>query len=311
VINRGNYRADIFANSKTKSAFEACLFEACMKSGWTLHAFVLMCNHFHLALETPHGNLVTGMHWLQATFGCRFNRLRKECGHVFQGRYKALLIGEGRCLGAVCDYIHLNPVRAGVLPVERLREYRHSSYWYLRNPKRRPAFLHPETALASAGCLADNQTGWDLYDDLLEQQVADGPSPKGRTYVNLSKGWAIGTDEFKAALIAEHRLTALTRAWGQSGANEVRIAHWQTALNLALKTLNRSAKDASAARKSAPWKLAIAVWMKTHTQASNGWLSQNLILGAPKAFSHNLTTFRRNAISSDPSWRTLSALSVT
>lgn len=92
VINRGNYRADLFQTDKTKVAFEACLFEACAKSGWVLHAFVVMRNHYHLALETPQGNLVAGMQWLQATFANRFNKLRGERGHLFQGRYKALLV---------------------------------------------------------------------------------------------------------------------------------------------------------------------------------------------------------------------------
>jgi REP element-mobilizing transposase RayT len=310
VINRGNYRADIFANDKTKWAFEECLFEACKKSNWTLHAFVLMCNHFHLALETPDGNLVAGMQWLQGTFGCRFNRLRKECGHIFQGRYKALLIGEGRALSAVCDYIHLNPVRAGVVPVEALRQYRYASYWYLRNPKQRPGFLRPQTALASVG-IADNQVGWDCYDRFLEQQVAQGVADRDQTYINLSKGWAIGPDDFKAALVAQHKLAGLVRAWGKSGAAEIRYSNWETSLKRALQALHYSAQDAALAKKSAPWKLAIASWMKTRTQASNGWLSQNLFLGAPKAFSHNLSVFRRNAIPSDPSWRRLSVLSVT
>jgi REP element-mobilizing transposase RayT len=65
VINRGNYRQAVFATDKTKQAFENCLFEACQRHGWRLHAFVVMSNHFHLALETPQGNLISGMQWLQ------------------------------------------------------------------------------------------------------------------------------------------------------------------------------------------------------------------------------------------------------
>ena len=83
VINRGNYRADIFQTEGARAAFEACLFEACEKSNWVLHAFVVMSNHYHLALETPDANLVAGMQWLQATFANRFNRLRGERGHLF------------------------------------------------------------------------------------------------------------------------------------------------------------------------------------------------------------------------------------
>ena len=111
LINRGNYRADLFRTEGAKAAFEACLFAACARSGWVLHAFVLMSNHYHLAVETPDGNLVAGMQWLQATFANRFNRLRRERGHLFQGRYKSLLVEEGDALGQVCHYIHLNPVR--------------------------------------------------------------------------------------------------------------------------------------------------------------------------------------------------------
>jgi putative transposase len=123
VINRGNYRRDVFLHDRTKAAFVACLYEACEKSAWTLHAFVVMRNHYHLAIETPRGNLVAGMHWLQATFANRFNKLRGEHGHLFQGRYKALLVEEGDPLSLVCHYIHLNPVRAGIVPVTQLRRY--------------------------------------------------------------------------------------------------------------------------------------------------------------------------------------------
>ena len=96
VINRGNYRADVFRTPGAQAAFESCLFAACEKSGWQLHAFVIMRNHYHLAMATPQGNLVAGMQRLQATFANRFNRLRGERGHLFQGRYKALLVGSSQ-----------------------------------------------------------------------------------------------------------------------------------------------------------------------------------------------------------------------
>ena len=92
IIYRGNYRRPIFETDKTKKAFECCLFEACEKSAWVLHTFIVMGNHYHLTLETPQGNLIAGMHWLQGTFANRFNRLRKEHGHLFEGRYKAILV---------------------------------------------------------------------------------------------------------------------------------------------------------------------------------------------------------------------------
>ena len=84
-LNRGIHRADIFRSDKTKAAFLQYLGEACGKTGWRVHAWCIMSNHFHLAVETPRGNLVEGMRWLQGTFSTRFNRLRAERGHLFQG----------------------------------------------------------------------------------------------------------------------------------------------------------------------------------------------------------------------------------
>ena len=92
LINRGNYRSWIFADEKSKAAFESCLLEACERSAWLLHAFVVMSNHYHLAVETPQGNLIAGMQWLQSTFANRFNAFRGEHGHLFQGRYKCLIV---------------------------------------------------------------------------------------------------------------------------------------------------------------------------------------------------------------------------
>ncbi len=92
VMNRGNYRDNIFATSGAASAFVDCLWEACEQTKWKVHAYCVMRNHYHLAIETPEGNLVEGVHWLQSTYGNRFNRFRKENGRAFQGRYKAVLI---------------------------------------------------------------------------------------------------------------------------------------------------------------------------------------------------------------------------
>ena len=123
VMSRGNYRKELFLRQNTGEAFERCLFEAVDRCGWKLHAHVVMSNHFHLVVETPEPNLVVGMKWLQSTFATRFNRLRKERGHVFQGRYKAILIGSDRPLLGLVDYVHLNPVRAKSCTLPELKTY--------------------------------------------------------------------------------------------------------------------------------------------------------------------------------------------
>ena len=83
ILNRGNYRKDLFLTHRTDQAFTEVMFEACERYQWYLHAYVLMSNHYHLCLETPQANLSDGMHWLQSTFANRFNKFTGERGHVF------------------------------------------------------------------------------------------------------------------------------------------------------------------------------------------------------------------------------------
>jgi len=293
VINRGNYRADIFRTEGAKAAFAACLFEACAKSGWLLHAYVLMRNHYHLALETPDGNLVAGMQWLQATFANRFNRLRGERGHLFQGRYKALLVEEGGPLGQVCHYIHLNPVRAGILPVATLGDYRYSSYWYFTRPKARPAWFRLDTALHEAGVLPDTRPGWQAYGRYLEWQASAGPAGKSKAYVAMSKGWVLGSPGFKAALIKDHQLVATSRAWEAGGAQEIREEAWRQALREGLQRRGKTADDVAHDRKTAPWKVALAAQLKQSTLARNAWLAQHLRMGRAEAVSSHVSKYRR------------------
>ena len=311
MINRGNYRTDIFQTEGAKAAFEACLFEACQRSGWLLHAFVVMRNHFHLALETPCANLVAGMQWMEATFANRFNALRGERGHLFQGRYKALLVEEGTALGLVCHYLHLNPVRAGIVSVSQLKAFRYSSYWYLWRPAKRLTFMEATTALSEAGSLKDHRHGWAAYEAFLDWQAAEGPVGRSAAYVNLSRGWALGTADFKAALVKDHALSATSRAWETGGAKEIRAIQWSNELGRALTALRHAPADTLSSPKSADWKLAIAAWLKTRTQVSNRWLTDNVHLGTPAALSRNLTHYRRHIQSRDPAWKRLTSISAT
>lgn len=280
VINRGNYRSPVFGSPGARQAFEECLFQACERSSWLLHAFVVMTNHYHLALETPLGNLVAGMHWLQATFGNRFNRLRGEHGHLFQGRYKALLVEGGKHLGMLCDYIHLNPVRAGILPLARLSEYRHSSYWYLQHPHWRREFFRVETGLLESGNRSDTPAGWSRYGGHLARQLAMEPAGGPDAGGSMSQGWVLGGTEFKRALLRDHDVTESTRAWESGGARQVREERWQQTLEKFLATVPR--KSLADQRGSAPWKVRIAVAMKSATDADNRWLARQLDIGSPR-----------------------------
>ena len=141
VLNRGDRREDIFRDEEDREKFLAALSEACTKTEWEVQAYCLMRNHFHLVVETPQPNLVAGMKWLLGVYTKRFNIRHKECGHLFAGRYKALIVeGSGNgYLRTVCDYVHLNPVRAKLLRLDApLETFRWSSYAeYLKPAGRR------------------------------------------------------------------------------------------------------------------------------------------------------------------------------
>ncbi|PYJ01489.1 MAG: hypothetical protein DMF00_04750 [Verrucomicrobia bacterium] len=132
VLSRGDRREAIFRTEADRKLFLNLLDQTCRRTGWQIHAYCLMDNHFHLVVETPRGNLSTGMQWFLGSYTQRFNRRHRLWGHLFGGRYKALLV-DGRPGGAylrrVCDYVHLNPVRAGMLGnKEKVHRFRWSSY---------------------------------------------------------------------------------------------------------------------------------------------------------------------------------------
>jgi len=113
-MNRGDRRERISMDDADRQRFVDTLGEACAKTGWQVHAYVLMPNHFHVVVETPQPNLVSGMKWLLGTYTSRFNQRHKLFGHLFSGRYKSLIVdGSGNgYLKSVGDYVHLNPARA-------------------------------------------------------------------------------------------------------------------------------------------------------------------------------------------------------
>jgi REP element-mobilizing transposase RayT len=163
VMNRGDRREPIFKDDIDRERFIQTLGETCAKTHWQIHALCLMPNHFHLVVETPRANLVTGMKWFLGTYTSRFNRRHKLFGHLFSGRYKALVVdssGNGY-LKTVCDYVHLNPVRAKLLtPEEPLHSYRWSSYGeYLKAPGRRWPWLRVDRLLGEMCIPQDSSAG--------------------------------------------------------------------------------------------------------------------------------------------------------
>src|SRR5256886_12699044 len=174
VMNRGDRQEPIFKDDTDRQRFLEALAECCAKTDWQVHALCLMPNHFHLVVETPKSNLVAGMKWLLGTYTGRFNQRHKLVGHLFSGRYKALIVdGSGNgYLRTVCDYVHLNPVRAKLLKLEQpLREYRWSSYGeYLKSPTRRPEWLKVGRLFGEMGIPQDSAAGRRQFEQMMEQR---------------------------------------------------------------------------------------------------------------------------------------------
>lgn len=299
VICRGNYRADVFGHDPTKAAFLKCLGEACEKAGWLVHGWCVMSNHYHLCLETPQPNLVEGMRWLQATFSLRFNRFRNERGHVFQGRYKALLIAPD-AVGAVCHYIHLNPVRAGLVEVNSLPQWPWTSLPALMNARQRPAWFSPEASLAHAGGLKDTPAGQKRYLAYLAWLHEDDAGKKNLQFDRLSKDWAVGTREFKKELFKAHKHLEAAIEKNESGPREIAQELWAERIAAYLTALKKTARDVRGDAKGAPWKVAVAAAMKAATTASNPWLAQRLNMGSPFRLSRLVSQCRADPAAFQP-----------
>jgi putative transposase len=294
VINRGNYRRDLFSGKGATESFEVALFEACAQFKWRLHAFVVMRNHFHLAVETPEPNLSDGMRWLQATWAVRFNRFHGEVGRPFQGRYKALHVERGHSLAQVAHYIHLNPVRAKIVKAEALPAYRWSSvHWFLQ--RHRPACLSAETLLLESGGLRDSPAGWRRYLDYLALLAEEDRERREERFGRLSRGWHVGSDNFKAELVGRLQAPGRER-FEMLGADrqahlQLRVEMWETTLRRLARRLRVDLVKLGS-RRSAPEKVKLAAAMKAITSASNAWLAKRLDMGAPASVSQYVRRFR-------------------
>lgn len=126
VINHGNGGEKVFKGIGDKKKFLEYLKKTVERFSLILHTYCLMTNHYHLLLETPQSNLSVAIQWLNVSYAAYYNRKHQRSGHIFQGRYKAILIDADEYLGHLSRYIHLNPVRAGM--VTTVEQYPWSSY---------------------------------------------------------------------------------------------------------------------------------------------------------------------------------------
>jgi REP element-mobilizing transposase RayT len=178
VMARGNRCERIYRDDDDCHFFFKTLSDACGMTGWRIHAWVLMSNHYHLFVETPEANLVTGMKWFQNANTRRFNTRNRQWGRLFGDRYKAILVeGEDYYYQTLVDYIHLNPARAGIVnasAAQSVMDYPLSSVaaGYALTPARRAPWLAAADGLKVFG-FADTVDGCRRFVRRLDRRAVE------------------------------------------------------------------------------------------------------------------------------------------
>ncbi len=149
VTSRGDGREDIYLSDADRVAWLEVFGQVCERFNWVCHAWCQMTNHYHILIETPEANLAQGMRQLNGVYTQRFNRAHARVGHVFQGRYKAILVERDSYLLELARYVVLNPLRAKM--VKRLEAWLWSSYLATCGQAVSPVWLQTDWILAQFG----------------------------------------------------------------------------------------------------------------------------------------------------------------
>jgi putative transposase len=185
VLNRGQRREPIVQDGQDGERFVSDLSKLAQPYGVRIHGYCLMTNHYHLILETPHANLSQAVQWLNAAYAPYYNRRHPLCGHLFQGRFKAILLDSGPYLEVVSRYIHLNPVRAGL--VAEARRYPWSSCRYFVGAEKAPDWLQTQQILG--GFARTVKAAQRRYAQYLAQ-------PAGDPFAGVVAGSILGSPTF-------------------------------------------------------------------------------------------------------------------
>jgi REP element-mobilizing transposase RayT len=302
-MSRGDRQEAIFRDDTDREMFLDTLEEACSRTGWRVHAFCLMGNHYHLLIETPEANLVAGMKWLQGTYTQRFNARHELWGHLFQGRYKAIPVEAdgGDYFSVLAGYIHLNPARAKLFDLEkgRLSDFAWSSFPLVLEPDKRPGWLRTDRVLRAAG-LEDTVDGRSAYEQRMQKRVleilcSDSPYEVDARWAEIRRGWYSGGELFRQAMLA--KLDDVIGVRGERASfcgAEVRLHDEAEAERLVCKGLSQlglTGEDLLNLPKGAEEKKALVAVLKKRTSAGNKWIAARLNAG----HAANIPRYRADA----------------
>ena len=293
VMNRGDRRELIFMDDADRQRFVETLGEVCAKTGWQVHAYVLMPNHFHLVVETPQPNLVAGMKWLLGTYTSRFNRRHKLFGHLFSGRYKSLIVdGSGSgYLKSVGDYVHLNPARAKLVVADApLKSFAWSSWpAYLLARSKRPAWLRVDRLLGEWGIPKDSPVGRQRLEWALEERRG---AEEGEEFKPIRRGWCLGEEKFREELLTQMSERMGTEHYGEERA-ETAEALAELIIAEELKRGRWQEADLKTWPKGDSVKVALAARLRAETTMTVGWIAERLAMGTRGYLNHLLYRRRK------------------
>ena len=192
LTSRGNERRNIFRSDRDRKAFLVFLGLTARRFGWSVTAWVLMSNHFHLVVQTLEPNLSRGMHWLNGAYAGWFNRIYGRSGHLFQGRFKAFLIDKEAYVAEVLRYVVLNPVRATM--VERPEAYKWSSYRATAGLEKGPEWLDLDAVLQLFG--SEREPAQAGYRDFVLAKIGC----EDRLWDKLTNQLYLGTEKWTKAM---------------------------------------------------------------------------------------------------------------
>ncbi len=203
VTSRGDRREEIYADDTDRLTWLGILAQCCERFNWAIHAWCQMPNHYHLVIETAEPNLSAGMRHLNGVFTQRVNRRHGHVGHVFQGRFKAILVERDSYLLEVARYVVLNPVRAGM--VRHTRQWKWSSYHATIGKAPCPAWLHTGWLLRQFGASRPRQIA--RYIEFVQEGVR-GP----RIWDHLAGQVFLGSEAFVQSMQDELHAAASNTA---------------------------------------------------------------------------------------------------
>ena len=274
VYNRAELGQPIFESDAAKQVFLETLLRTTHRFGWELPAYAIMTNHFHLVVTTPRGNLSEGMHALQSAFANKHKVFRGSPGHVFQSRFGSAHGPAGPSAARKIDYVHLNPVRGGIVTLEELRDYPWTSYRLLRRPELR-GLVAIGQALGLMHGLRDDPAGWDAYEERLRFELAteDRPATDEELFglVRKEKAGRRTDGSFPPAIAGKSRELLLAEEH----------ARWEQAFRSALASLGRADEQLSAPPKAQAWKVSLARHVRDTHGISTSWLARRMGFGSP------------------------------